>query len=217
MFCHHCGQKQPDSSQFCHHCGTALGNGPPSAKIGYSARITDPRFAKYVKESNQYAAIFSGALAVIAVVGFYIYGETSREMENPEALYIGLAIGSMFLAIAAGQIIKRNRSKTWDGIVINKTIEQRTRKRNRRQVEYTLFTVFVERDSDKKVYVIAVEDDDTIYGYYQIGDKVRHHGGLGTFEKYDKSKDTIIFCNACSTLHDIQDDQCFRCHRPLLK
>ncbi len=217
MFCHQCGQEQPDSSRFCHRCGIGFGEGVPSGRIGYSTRIKDPAFAKYVQESNLYAAIFSAVLAVGAVIGFYIYGETSREMENPEALFIGLAIGSMFLAIAAGQIIKRNRSKTWDGIVINKTIEQRTRKRNRRQVEYTLFTVFVERDSDKKVYVIAVEDDDTIYGYYQIGDKVRHHGGLGTFEKYDKSKDTIIFCNACSTLHDIQDDQCFRCHRPLLK
>lgn len=217
MFCHHCGQKQPDSAQFCHHCGTALGNGELSARIGYSPRINDPRFAKYVKESNQYAAIFSGALAVIAVVGFYIYGETSREMENPEALYIGLAVGAMFMTIAAAQIIKRNKSGTWDGKVINKTIEERTRKRNRREQEYTLFTVFVQRDSDKKVFVIAVEDDDTLYEYYQVGDKVRHHGGLRTFEKYDKSKDSIIFCNACSSLNDIKDDECFRCHRPLLK
>ena len=195
----------------------ALGNGGSSTRVGYSTRISDPGFAKYVKESNQYAAGFSIALAVIAVVGFYIYGETSREMENPEALYIGLAVGAMFMAIAAAQIINRNKSRTWDGVVIDKKIEGRTRKRNKREVEYTLFSVFIQQDSNKKVHVLAVEDDDTIYRYYQIGDKVRHHGGLRTFEKYDKSKDTIIFCNACSTLNDIEDEECFRCHRPLLK
>jgi len=29
-------------------------------------------------------------------------------------------------------------------------------------------------------------NDDTLYKYFQIGDRVRHHGGLNSFEKYDK-------------------------------
>ena len=61
------------------------------------------------------------------------------------------------------------------------------------------------------------KDDATQYNYYKIGDKVRHHGGINTFEKYDKTGDTIIFCNACATLCDIDDDVCFRCKCPLLK
>ncbi len=62
-----------------------------------------------------------------------------------------------------------------------------------------------------------VEDDDTLYNYYRIGDRVRHHAGLNSYEKYDKTRDSIIFCAACATLCDIGDDVCYRCKCPLLK
>jgi len=64
---------------------------------------------------------------------------------------------------------------------------------------------------------LTAEDDDTVYNYYQTGDRVRHHGGLNSFEKYDKSQDDIVFCNACASLNDINDEYCFRCNCPLLK
>ena len=54
-----------------------------------------------------------------------------------------------------------------------------------------------------KQHEITAEDDDTRYNYYQIGDRVRYHGSLRTYEKYDKSKDSIIFCNACASLNEI--------------
>ncbi|HNW03847.1 MAG TPA: hypothetical protein PKI76_00485 [Oscillospiraceae bacterium] len=46
---------------------------------------------------------------------------------------------------------------------------------------------------------------------------MRHHAGLSTLEKYDKTGDRFIPCNACGTLCDIQEDYCFRCKCPLLK
>lgn len=64
--------------------------------------------------------MFSFILAVIAVAGFFIYGETSIEMDNPQALYIGLGIGTMFVLIAIIQTLTRKRSKDWDGEVIDK-------------------------------------------------------------------------------------------------
>ncbi|GEM_PF-6026662 len=57
-------------------------------------------------------------LALAASIGFFIYGETSSDMDNPQALFIGLGIGGMFLVIALFQSIGRNRSTTWDGVVI---------------------------------------------------------------------------------------------------
>lgn len=66
------------------------------------------------------------------------------------------------------------------------------------------------RSEAGELYSISAEDDITRYQYYQIGDKVRYHKGLNTFEKYDKSKDGIIFCNACASLNDIRNDYCFR-------
>jgi len=82
--------------------------------------------------------------------------------------------------------------------------------------DYEQFTVFI-RSENGKIHTITAENDDTLYNYYQIGDKVTHHAGLNSFEKYDKSQDMIIFCNACATLNDIRDDYCYRCECPLLK
>jgi len=186
-------------------------------RVGYSLKIKDPAFKKYINQSKRWSLIFSLILASIAVAGFFIYGETSIEMDNPQALYIGLAIGSMFVLIAVLQNLSRKRSKTWDGSVIDKRIERKTRKNKiDGREDFVLFTIII-RSYDGKIHEKSAENDDTIYNYYQIGDKVRHHGGLNTLEKYDKSKDNIIFCNACSSLNDIEDDYCRRCKCPLLK
>lgn len=236
MLCPNCGVDSDQSIKFCVECGSPLpGAGETPAQevttdparpneagslIGYSERINDPAFARYMKHSVTWSFTFSAILAVIAIVGFYIYGETSGEMENPQALYIGLGIGGMFLVIALFQTIGRARVKGWDGTVVDKRIEKKRRKRksgNRTySVKYNLYTVVFKTDQGK-ILEQGVEDDDTRYNYFNIGDKVRQHKGLGTLEKYDKSKDDIIFCNACSSLNDINDDKCFRCSCPLLK
>lgn len=226
MLCPKCGADSDKSDKFCTECGSVM---PASIDkqepekgnlIGYSPLINDPAFAKYIKNTKRWAYIFASIIAMIAIVGFYIYGETSSEMDNPEALYIGLSIGGMFLAIAFLQSIGRNTS-TWDGVVIDKKIEAKKRKHKSGNNDYywqnyTSYTVFIKPDNGK-TSIISAEDDDTVFNYYQIGDKVRHHGGLNSYEKYDKSRDTIIFCNACASLNDIQNDACFRCHSPLLK
>lgn len=192
-------------------------------KIGYSERIKDPAFARYLKNTNRWSSIFSLVLALAAIVGFYIYGETSSEMDNPQALFIGLGIASMFILIAVYSIIARKRSKTWDGIVVDKSIKEKNRQQSTGSGDkdyytkyYTEYTVSI-RDDRGKTHHIAAEDDDTQYNYYQIGDKLRHHAGLNSYEKYDKSEDRIIFCNACATLCDIEEDICPRCKCPLLK
>jgi len=157
---------------------------------------------------------------VVAVIGFFIYGETSSEMENPQALFIGITIGGMFISIALFQIVSRSKDSTWDGFVFDKKIEQK-RKRQKTSndnylVEYLEYKIFI-RDENDKIHTIVNEDDDTVYNYYKVGDRVRHHKGLNSYEKYDKSNDKIIFCNACGSLNDIQDDYCFRCKCQLLK
>lgn len=203
---------------------TANGTEAGIKHFGYSSRINDPAFAQYVKNNNRWSAIFSVILAVAAVIGFFIYGETSSEMENPQALYIGLGIGGMFMLVALLQIVGRKRNKTWDGVVVDKTIT----KKNRQQSTdggnndyyihyYTEYAVIVREERNGKIHQMSAEDDDTVFNYYQIGDQVRRHGGLNSYEKYNKSKDSIIFCNACGTLCDINDDHCFRCKCPLLK
>lgn len=236
MICPNCGSESIKSIKFCTACGSALPqkeqSGPEKAPkmdnrmegngylIGYSERINDPAFARYRRNSIQWSFIFAGILAVIVIVAFYIYGENSVEMDNPQALYIGMGIGGMFLTIALLQTIGRMRSKDWDGIVIDKKVEKKKRRRGSGDdhyiQRYTVYTVTLKTDQGKTLEQ-SVEDDDTYYNYFEIGDKVRHHKGLNTLEKYDKSKDSIIFCNACSSLNDINDEKCHRCSCPLLK
>ena len=117
----------------------------------------------------------------------------------------------------AKQIVGRNKSTTWDGKIVDKKIENKRRrsKDDESWIDYTRYTVCIRSDKGK-IHTTSAEDDDTKYNYYKIGDRVRHHKGLNTYEKEDKSGDTIIFCNACASLNDIHEQYCFRCKCPLL-
>lgn len=222
MYCHNCGADLLESAKFCSVCGQpiSIATNSVSQGIGYSNKINDPAFAKYIKNSNRWAAIFSTVLAVAAIVGFYIYGESSSEMDNPQSLYIGLGIGGVFLLIAIFTIIGKKRSRTWDGVVVDKTVKSKTRRQGTNDdyyIQYYTEYVVIVREDNGKTHRMVDEDCDTVFNYYQIGDRVRHHAGLNSYEKYDKTHDRIIFCNACATLCDINDDYCSRCKCPLLK
>lgn len=220
MNCNQCGAQMADTAKFCGKCGSATIQTSVQMPIGFSTKITDPAFSKYIKSSNRWSAIFSVIIAIIAVIGFYIAGETSSEMDNPESLYIGFAIGGMFLLIAFFQILKRSLDKTWDGTVIDKKVEKKRRKETYgdndfRIVEYYLYQVIIKKNTGKKVKLVA-RDNDILYNYYQVGDVVRHHKGMFYYEKYDKSRDNFAICLACGSLNERQLLECKHCHCPLL-
>lgn len=232
MYCHQCGTALPGGTKFCTSCGTSLetkaveASIPPKPiiKAGFSDKINDPSFKKYLKNSNRWAGIFGVGLALIAVVGFTIAGQMGLDnLDNPQAFYQGLAVGGMFLLITFYTIISRKRSRTWDGTIVDKKVTKKRKKRNRGgdgddyyYEDYLEYKVVVKGDNGKS-HDITAENDDTQYNYYQIGDRVRRHGGLNGYEKYDKSKDEIVFCVACGTLNNIEEEVCFRCKCPLLK
>ncbi len=205
--------------------GTEKKPGPeanmPAKSLGYSNRINDPAFAAYLRNSERYAWIFSFILAAAAIIGFFVYGETSRDMDNPEALYIGLLIGGMFVIIAFFTNLSKKGGWTWDGTVCDKKVEKKRRPRKTddpdyHMQEYMLYKIIIQSDHRKK-YEITAENDDTLYNYYQIGEKYLFNGKLSRYEKYDKSKDTIVFCNACASKNEMTDERCHRCNCPLLK
>lgn len=221
MHCSSCGTQVSQSTRFCPACGSGINQAsqsapPPSNLLGFSPRINDPAFAQYVKNTNRYAAIFSFILAVAAVIGFYIAGEVGSEMDNPGSLFIGLAIGGMFVVIALFQIRSSKRSTTWDGTVEDKTVKKKTHEDEHSSETYLEYSVIIRSDHGKR-YFIRVKNDDTLYNYYRVGDRVRHHAGLKTYEKYDKTGDQSIPCNACQGWNDIRAEYCFRCKCPLLK
>lgn len=226
MYCKDCGTQISEDTKFCPACGNEINQGSQTPQFrglrGFSPHISDPAFGKYVKNSNLWAGIFSLILAIAAVIGFYIAGEAGAEgMSNPQSLYIGLGIGGMFLTIALFQILGRKRSTTWDGTVEDKKIKKKTIRHdygddNVQYEDYLEYSVIIHSDRGKR-YTIKSRNSDTLYNYYRIGDRVRHHAGLNSYEKYDKTGDKFIPCNACGTLCDINDETCFRCKCPLLK
>ncbi|MGB9820536.1 MAG: hypothetical protein ACPLVG_04195 [Pseudothermotoga sp.] len=188
--------------------------------VGFSDKINDPGYEKYRKASKKWSYIFSLILATVAVIGFPIYGAVSGDISFPYSLYYGFGIGGMFVAIAALQDLKRRKDTTWEGKIIDKKIYKKTklqRVSNRNLgVNYTLYVLKIMRE-DGKVYSQTYKDNPSIFDYYQIGDRVKHHKAFNIYEKYDKSKDSQILCIACGTFNDIKENHCQRCRLPLLK
>jgi uncharacterized integral membrane protein len=224
MFCEKCGTAAADGARFCRECGAAL---TPSAApapasgylIGFSPRINDPSFAAYKRKSATWSLLFAGILAVVMIVGFPIYGNRSGDVEWPQTLYYGLALGGMFLLIAIVQTLKRRFDQTWDGVVESKdtfTETERSRDGRERTIRTPVYVIKVRKDSGglKKH---KWRGSPGLYHYYNVGDRVRHHKGFQYYEKYDKSQDKQIMCAACLSFNDIHDDRCKRCKCPLLK
>jgi len=231
MYCSGCGAILQEGAKYCGGCGgeiVLLADPVPeqeaevlsqeSRLIGFSDKINDPAFAKYQKASKSWSYLFAVILAVIAVIGFPIYGQVSGELEMPTSLYYGMGIGGMFIIIAFMQSLKRRFDTTWDGVVIDKQSHKRVRhdQRDDSQHHYVEYVFKVKRDSGK-VYKHKTTNQPGLYGYYNIGDKVRHHKGFYYYEKYDKSQDKQFLCIACLSMNEPERDTCVRCKWPLLK
>lgn len=189
---------------------------PNRGMRGFSPRINDPAFASYIKKSNLWAGLFSVFLALAAIVGFTIAGQVSDDFTNPGAFLMGFALAIMFLLIGLFQVLGRSRSRTWDGTVEDKKIKKKTEHNDDYSESYLEYSVIIRSDQGKR-HTFKIRNDSTLYNYFNIGDRVRHHGGLKTYEKYDKTGDRMIPCNACLTINEIANDYCTRCKCPLLK
>lgn len=231
MFCQNCGAKLQDGAvRFCPDCGAAVAQGTASKSqpsdaerqeskttpVGFSSKINDPSFAAYRKKSSQWAFLFSGILAVIASISFPIYGRISGDIDWPNSLFYGIGIGTMFLFIAFVQTMKSRLDKTWDGVVTYKNMYEEIYRGGKHTSRRTVYIIKVQKDSGG-IKKLKWRDAPGPYGYYNVGDRVRHHRGFYYFEKYDKSHDSIIMCAACLTMCDIDKDVCPRCKCPLLK
>jgi hypothetical protein len=192
-------------------------NRPAGAPGGFSARIHDPAFSKYQKDSKNWSFLFSFILAAISIIAFPIYGNASHEISWPDSLFYGMGIGAMFISIAALQTWKRNLDQTWDGVVIDKQIYHKSeRLQNGNTASYHEYVLKIKKDSGgikKEKWV----DAPALFNYFSVGDRLRHHHGFAYYEKYDKSIDLQILCIACNTFNEIELDACCRCKCPLLK
>jgi hypothetical protein len=233
MHCTSCGKEIADQAKFCAYCGAEVvgieveHNHQPQKEsvnqqslVGFSKKISDPAFDKYLSNTKKYGKQFTVGLVVLLFIGFGIYGTVSDEMEFIQAMLIASLLGGVYLTWTFIALSRRGKKEDWDGVVIDKKKKRKTRSQGSGDDSYNetyiQHQVIIKKDNGKK-HVLKHDDTDVVYNYYQIGDKVRFHGKLNSLEKYDKSHDSIIFCSACASINKIEDDVCFRCKCPLLK
>lgn len=185
--------------------------------VGWSPVADSPEILETIRKSKKSSLGWALALTLLFPVGFLIAGVVSDEVPLKEALIIGCGLGLCILTINLWRFAGMKR-RGWDGAVVKK-MEKRRYKRDDdgSSQSYTEYIVLIRTDGGKKKKIVERKRDREMYDYLDIGDRVRYHPALETYEKYDKSKDEAIYCNVCRQRNPISNDRCELCNNLLFK
>jgi len=202
---------------FCENCGAAL--------VGFSNRINDPIFktnqkARFNRSIKHGLIFFPILLLLFQIIPFF-----AEDFTHQMALVVGLFVGvfGMIWILVGGA--RRAAAKTWDGEVIDKKITERRNRNDAAPTGYDTdyYHIIVFRLTNgrkkkmrRKLRTNALNAWDMMI-YLNIGDKVRYHGKLDYYEKYDKSRDAEVPCANCHKYVDIRLENCQHCQVPVVK
>jgi hypothetical protein len=222
MICQHCGAKITQGATFCADCGIPVerpaqdSRAHPTGLIGWSARCNDPEILAAAQKNKKSAIGCAWIFTLLFPVGFLIAGLLIDELPLVEAVVIGAGLGVMMLFINLLRI-RDMKKPVWEGVVTEKYQKERREYDREDNVSYyTEFVLVMRKDTGKKIRLFH-KNRRELYDYFAVGDRVRFHTAFNTYEKYDKSKDKIIYCNVCSMTNPITNDRCKRCKNPLFK
>ncbi len=185
--------------------------------VGCSRVADSPEMLETIKKQKRSAMGCAFVFALLFPVGFLIAGLFSDEMPLSEALMIGVGLGLFVLTINLWRFAGMDK-RAWDGVVVKK-LEKRHYKRaedgyNESYIEYI---VLIRTDQGKTKRIVERKWGRDMYDYLDVGDRVRYHPALETYEKYDKSKDDVIYCNVCRRRNPIRNNRCDYCKNLLFK
>jgi hypothetical protein len=227
MFCYNCGNKLPEGALFCANCGTQVGQDQansvaqprgdqqPRNLVGFSELYNHPEILEAARSNRKSSILFMWILVIVPLIGFPIAGLLMDDFPFGESLVIGTGIALVMLIINL-LALRRAKKPMWEGVVTNKFTKEKYEHKDDSSSTYTEYTVAITTDTGKKKTIVARRNRE-MYDYLSVGDRVRYHPQFGTYEKYDKSKDRIIYCNVCSMMNQIQNDRCKRCNNLLFK
>jgi hypothetical protein len=227
MLCQNCGTQIPDNSTLCENCGAtpdAVGrpvNGPNL--VGFSQRINDPAFEKLQKTGIRKNLIIGLITSVVLFLLVQIFPFFMANFTHLTALIVGCILGGIGLISTLISSAKRASAKPWDGEVVDKAITKHgSRDQEGYSVTHFAHTItFKLADGGRKKMKKRLDTDKLgawdMMTYLNIGDRVRYHGTLDYFEKYDKSRDTEVPCAGCRRNIDIRLDNCPNCQVPVIK
>lgn len=221
MFCSTCGHLMSDHDKLCSVCSQRiqrkLSNHKQTGFFSINSRqANDGQLFNGLSSSR----LFAVGLSLLLLVGFGFYGGVSSQISFLDAISIAGLLGTFFIGFTFLNEFKLDHHSSWDGVVIDKrhmTKDKYQVTNNvRHLIQYIEYQVIIKKEEGEK-HVVLHEDNDAMYRYYMIGDKIRYHINLKSFEKLNQATKTVIFCSVCGTKHDITDDVCQNCQSPLLK
>ncbi len=146
--------------------------------------------------------------------GFLLAGLLVSDMPMTDAIIIGGGLGFIALIITLFSL-RGGKKPPWEGVVTEKYYQDRHERSGDSSTTYTEFVTVIRADNGKKNSI--VEKTRNMYDYLIVGDRVRYYPVFGTYEKYNKSGDSLIYCNVCGMMNPIRNDRCKRCHNLLFK
>lgn len=233
-YCWNCGKKIRKGETNCPHCGVLYeseikyGNMPAigAGGVGWSDRANDPYFRHLAKGYIRYSAVWIAALVILIPLILLLTGQIK---EDKEGLAVAIVLPIIFITFGVVFLHKKygGGDRSWEGVVEDKTKTEGTcleRYRRRggghsfRRVKYCDYTVVFRLD-DGGTREIVDRNDSANYKYFNVGDRVRMHKTkyVKYAEKYDKSRDSQLYCAGCGHLNDARDNYCDFCGAPMLK
>jgi len=211
MLCKKCATQITENTDVCKQCGTPTGDS--TGLVGWSTCYQDPEIRAAIKKKNGVIS-YIWALVLVFPMGFLISGIYFKTMSLAGGLIIGVVLGLLMMGI--NMLYNRTRNKQlWEGVITEKYQKER-REDHATDGDDTDYVLVIEKTDGEKHHMIY-HNRRELYDYFQIGDRVRYYVGLSTYEKYDKSGDSIIYCNVCSAKNPISNDRCENCHNLLFK
>lgn len=220
MLCKKCGTQLTDNTEFCNECASTVKDEDTSTQsddtaglVGWSTCYQNPEIVAVVKKKNKSFIGYAWALVLVFPIGFLIAGLFLQTRSLVGGLVIGFGLGLVMVVINM-LYVKNRRNQIWEGVIAEK-YQKETSDDDSDQID-TDYVLVVEKTDGQK-HPIIYQNRRELYDYFQIGDRVRYYVGLATYEKYDKSKDQIIYCNVCLTENPISNERCKNCHNLLFK
>ena len=232
--CTACGAAIPDGAEFCINCGKAANRATPAMPtqaasfappqddaglIGFSDKCNSPEILAAAQKNKKFSIGCMWILVFVPLIGFPVAGLLMDDFPFGESLVIGVGIAIVMLIVNL-LALRRTKQPMWEGVVVNQYSKEKSEHRGGEDDNYrtyTEYTTIINTDAGKKKTIVEKDSGRHMYDYLSVGDRVRFHPKFGTYEKYDKSKDRIIYCNVCSMMNPIQNDRCKRCNNLLFK
>lgn len=186
-------------------------------RIGYSKVVSTPEFIAKLRQHN-FKNLLKGLLLIIAPTVFlFVYSLFPNGGTSGDAIKFGLGIGvviSLFLSII---FLQRTFGKPWEGIVMSKKFETRTRQKGKYHTEtYVVYVLTLITDTGKTKYIEEYDHSGYYYEHFNVDDRVKYHPSFDYYEKFEKTNDRVVLCPFCSKVVSIEQNKC-SCGAPVIK